>query len=60
MGNYSAVENFYKKYTYVFYENSGTLVAAATKRFLHSESVPPDSRFPEFVKQMKGEVVVGG
>jgi len=27
----------YEKYTYVFYENSGILVAAATKRFLHSE-----------------------
>ena len=51
------------KDTYVFYENSGNVVAAATKRFLkkhagHSftrslgELVPLDSRSPEFAKQM--------
>jgi hypothetical protein len=53
------VGNFYKKYTYVFHENSGILVAAATKRFLTSELVPLDSRFPEFAKQMEGKVLVG-
>jgi hypothetical protein len=34
------------------------MVAAATKRFLNSESVPPDSKFPEFATQMEGKVTV--